>query len=205
MSLPALTPLRIRPWLLPDGQRGGDKGLDSTSTQGQRTHLPATPTPPLLRTVHLQGEVPVGHARWARSHTGEDARICQLHLGNPTAKGEGSGGASERETERQRETEREREREREAQWESSLPLASCLPTACWPEGRGSETTSEQVQTPLKPISCLPGGPRIRPRLPTPTPVPSLPTSLCNQTSCSPDSGISTFPPQDSLPWLLPFF
>ena len=106
MSLPALTPLRIRPWLLPDGQRGGDKGLDSTSTQGQRTHLPATPTPPLLRTVHLQGEVPVGHARWARSHTGEDARICQLHLGNPTAKGEGSGGASERETERQREREK---------------------------------------------------------------------------------------------------
>lgn len=37
----------------------------------------------LPHTEYQHGEVSASHTSWACSHTGEDARICQLHLRNP--------------------------------------------------------------------------------------------------------------------------
>lgn len=127
---------------------------------GQRTRL----FHPLRRTVHLQGEVPVGHASRAHSHTGEDARVCQLHLGNPERLGRGEG---------------EGERERRAWWKQPLPFASCLPAAA---GRHSTGPAAAAGPPESSASSPPG------------PAAFFTGSLCSRTPCFPRSRASTSHP-----------
>lgn len=110
---------------------------------GQRTRL----FHPLHRTVHLQGEVPVGHASRAHSHTGEDARVCQLHLGNPERLGRGEG-------------------EREAGLvETAPPFCILSPNSLQPEGQLGDTAQAQLWLP---------GPQNQAPAPRPARLPSSP-------------------------------
>lgn len=113
------------------------------ASQGQRrTYSPTTPHPRApVRTVHLQGEVPVGHASWACSHTGEDTRICQLHLGNPEPPREGwrgKGGGC---------------------LHGNGPILFLSPSGLPARDAAQKLPPERARTLPNPLSWLPGAPR----------------------------------------------